>query len=115
MIPRFRYIRQGKQIRIDYDFNMDFPHGGAPTTVTFTSTYATNGIIMFVDSKATGSWKATAGTADIETKNGIPAFTRGLKFMKITFSNVQFIRDNYQTPAQPADTIWVSGIINTYR
>ena len=101
----------------DYSFGMGTFRAYTPSQVTFNSTGYTDGIGMYIESPVTGSWTATAGTADIESKFGSALFmNEGIKSMKITFNNVQFTRSyNYQNPNQPADTIWVSGIINAKR
>jgi hypothetical protein len=82
----------------------------APPNIVFTSNPYSIDIHMSMNSTALGGWIATGGNVTTETKSGSPMFMNGgTKFMKLTLHNVQFTNQN------PGDTIWVSGIINTYR
>lgn len=101
----------------DYNFYMGKFESSAPPHVTFISPGYSNKITIRLSNIATGDWIATAGKADIESKSGSALFMNGgTNSMKITFNNVQFTKAyNYQNPNQPADTIWVSGIINAKR
>ncbi len=88
----------------------------APDHITFTSPIYLNNINMFLSNTVSGDWTATRGNVNIETKFGSDILGNGgAKFMKFTLNNVQFTRESFYNPNPPADTIWVSGIINVYR
>lgn len=91
--------------------------GSAPPRVTFISPAYSNPIGMWISHTATGYWVAIGGTVELESKSGSAAFGNGgTKFMKITLNNIPFIRQStFANPTPPADTIWVSGIINAKR
>jgi hypothetical protein len=100
----------------DYRLNIGQFKAYVPSSITFTSPAYSNNIGMYI-SYAAGSWAATGGNVDIESKSGSPLYgTGGTQFMKLTFNNVQFtLQSTYSNQNPPADTIWVSGVINAYR
>jgi len=92
-----------------FDFHMGFSQG-IPTPLVLNQS-----IRMYIRTYLGEYWVATKGAAQIHVQHDKNPSEKCPKFAKVSFNNIQFIRELPSNSTTIPDTLLVSGIISVHR